>query len=136
MAENTTFVYQEGHGSIPQAVTGSPCEKKKKREKEKRPVQRAETQKGAAKPSTMTAEGESPLRGAADVGGWGWRGVRRVKGHLPACPDREVLTQEPEEVRRPVLPHAGVSPVLRCLGKSVVPHLNTQRRWEHGGAVT
>lgn len=55
---------------------------------------------------------------------------REVKGHLPSCPDGEVLTQEPEEVRWPVLPQAGVSPVLGCLGESVVPHLKTQR---HGG---
>lgn len=55
---------------------------------------------------------------------------RGVKGRLPSCPDGEVLTQEPEEVRWPVLPQADVSPVLGCLGESVVPHLDTQR---HGG---
>lgn len=51
------------------------------------------------------------------------RGVREVKGRLPSCPDREVLTQEPEEVRWPVLPQAGVSPVLSRLGQRVIPHL-------------
>lgn len=71
-------------------------------------------------------EREPSLKEAADVRKRG----REVKGHLPSCPDREVLTQEPEEVRWPVLPQAGMSPVLGCLGQSVVPHLNTPR---HGG---
>lgn len=50
-----------------------------------------------------------------------------VKGHLPSCPDWEVLTQEPEEVRRPMLPQAGMSPVLGRLCQCVVPHLKTHR---------
>lgn len=58
-----------------------------------------------------------------------------VKGHSPSRPDGEVLTEEPEEVRWPVLPQAGMSPVLSRLGKSVVPHLNTHRdvveTWSH-----
>lgn len=57
-------------------------------------------------------------------------GGRGVTDHSPSCPDGEVLTQEPEEVRWPVLPQAGVSPVLGCLSQGVVPHLNTKR---HGG---
>lgn len=61
------------------------------------------------------------------------RGVREVRGRLPSCPDREVLTQEPEEVRWPVLPQAGVSPVLGCLGQRVVPHLEHTERERRGG---
>lgn len=57
---------------------------------------------------------------------------RGVKGHSPSCPDGEVLTQEPEEVRWPVLPQAGMSPVLGCLSQGFVPHLNTQA---YGGNV-
>ena len=78
---------------------------------------------------TAERETESSLRGAADVreGGGGGGGGRGVKGHSPSCPDGEVLTQEPEEVRWPVLPQAGMSPVLGCLGQSVVPHLHTHR---------
>lgn len=70
----------------------------------------------------MTAEKKSSLRGAADVR----EGGRGGKGHSPSCPDGEVLTQESEEVRWPMLPQAGVSPVLSCLSQSVVPNLNTQ----------
>lgn len=55
-------------------------------------------------------------------------GVREVRGRLPSCPNREVLTQEPEEVRWPVLPQAGVSPVLGSLGQRVVPHLEHTER--------
>lgn len=90
---------------------------------------REKMQRGVAKPTTMTAGGgeESPPWQEQQMSG-GYR----VKGHLPACPNRKVLTQEPEEVRRSVVPHAGVGPVLGCLGKSVVPHLSTQR---HGGSV-
>lgn len=58
---------------------------------------------------------------------------REVKGHLPSCPDGEVLTQEPDEVRWPVLPQADMSPVLGRLSKGVVPHLNSKR---HGGKVS
>lgn len=61
------------------------------------------------------------------------RGVKEVKGRLPSCPDREVLTQEPEEVRWPVLPQAGVSPVLGRLGQRVVPHLERTERERRGG---
>lgn len=67
-------------------------------------------------------ERETSLRGAADVGPAGAE-VGGVRGHSPSCPHREVLTQEPEEVWRAVLPQAGVSPVLGRLGQRVVPHL-------------
>lgn len=62
---------------------------------------------------------------------------RGVKGHSPSCPDGEVLTQEPEEVRWPMLPQAGVSPVLSCLSQSVIPHLNTQKgtRYQHAQSL-
>lgn len=55
------------------------------------------------------------------------RGKGGVKGHSPSCPDGEVLTQEPEEVRWPVLPQAGMSPVLGRLRQGVVPHLKHTR---------
>lgn len=79
----------------------------------------------------MTAERErgerqTSLRGAADVGPAGAE-VRGVAGHSPSCPHGEVLTQEPEEVRRAVLPQAGMGPVLGRFGQHVVPHLECTR---------
>lgn len=71
MAENTISVSLKARGSISQAVTGSPCEKKKKREKKMVQSEDAEGSCKANDHDCWRREGESSLRGAADVVGEG-----------------------------------------------------------------
>lgn len=106
-AENTAFVYLKCHRNIPHVVTGSQCKN----------LLGGKTKRGLRGNDHDCRDRVISEQQMSEPG------QKAVTGHVPSRPDREVLTQEPEEVRWPVFPEAGMSPVLSCLCQGFIPHL-------------